>query len=192
MAAAASPPRSLSGPGHQNLPPELGFLLDTIFQASQPHHPRTLEQLRTLTERCVQDLSSELTARPEILPPAFRPRLPLAPHLPGGAESAEILGNDFTLDTRAPDAADPYRYRGTERATRRPVNVQLLPPPHLLPSPFLLPDLENAWSTLGSTRVPPLLALLAFHREGATPFLVEELPGKYPLDTLRRLCFFFF
>jgi hypothetical protein len=178
---------SLSGPGHQNLPPELGFLLDTIFQATQPHHPRTLEQLRTLTERCVQDLSSELTARPEILPPAFRPRLPLAPHLPGGTESAEILGNDFTLDTRAPDAADPYRYRGTERATRRPVNVQLLPPPHLLPSPFLLPDLENAWSTLGSTRVPPLLALLAFHPEGATPFLVEELPGKYSLDTLRRL-----
>ena len=178
---------SPSGPGHQNLPPELGFLLNTIFQATQPHHPRTLEQLRTLTERCAQDLSSELTARPEILPPAFRPRLPLAPHLPGGAESAEILGNDFTLDTRAPDAADPYRYRGTERATRRPVNVQLLPPPHLLPSPFLLPDLENAWSTLGSTRVPPLLAPLAFHPEGSTPFLVEELPGKYSLDTLRRL-----
>lgn len=179
--------RSPSGPPPQNLPPELGFLLNTIFQATQPHHPRTLEQLRTLTERCVQDLSSELTARPEVLPPAFRPRLPLAPHLPGGAESAEVLGHDFTLDTRDPDAAEPYRYRATERATRRPVNVQLLPPPNLLPSPFLLPDLENAWSTLSSTRSPVLLAPLAFHPEGSTPFLVEELPGKYSLDTLRRL-----
>ena len=171
----------------QNLPPELGFLLNTIFQATQPHHPRTLEQLRTLTERCARELASELTARPEVLPPAYRPRLPLAPHLPDGAESAEILSNDFTLDSRAPDAADPYRYRGTERATRRPVNVQLLPPPNLLPANLLLPDLEKAWSALRSNQDSHLLAPLAFHPEGPTALLVEELPGKFTLDALRRI-----
>ena len=169
------------------LPPELAFLLNTIFTPTAPHHPCTLEQLRTLVERCARDFSPELTAPPESLPAAFLPRLPLAQLLPDAAETAESLSDDLTLDPRRSDAADPYRLRGTQRSTRRPVNVQVLPPPNLLPSPFLLPQLEKAWSTLATHRDPHLLAPLAFHPAAPSPTLVEELPGKWTLDSLRRL-----
>ena len=177
-------PQTLAG---RPIPPELTCLLNTIFQAGQPHHPRTLNQLRNLTERCLHDLSPELTTRPDILPAQYRPRLPLTAHLPDGPATAELLSNDFTLDTRAPDAADPYRHRGTERATRRAVNVQLLPPANLLPPEFLLPGPEKAWTTLAGQRDPHLLTPIAFHPEAPAPLLVEELPGKYTLDSLRRL-----
>ncbi len=174
-----------------HIPPELGFLLGTIFTATQPHHPRTLEQLRTLTLRCTQDLSPELTAPPDLLPAACRPRLPLTPHLSGPMATADWLSNDYTVDTRAGDSADPYRQRATQRATRRAVNVQLLPPANLMPAPFLLPALEKAWTSLapGPAAVPPapLLVPLAYHPESPSPLLVEELPGKYTLDTLHRL-----
>ena len=177
-------PQAPAGP---SIPPELTFLLGTIFQPSQEHHPRTLEQLRTLTERCLHELSPELTARPDILPVQYRPRLPLTAHLPDGPATAGVLSNDFTLDTRVPDAADPYRYRGTGRATRRAVNVQVLPPANLLPTDHLLPALQKAWSSLSDRRDPHLLTPLAYHPEAPAPFLVEELPGKYTLDSLRRL-----
>ena len=171
----------------RRVPPELSFLLGTIFTATLPHHPRTLEQLRTLLERCTHDFSPELTTLPPSLPAAFRPSLPLAAHLPEATETAEAVSGDFTVDTRPADAADPYRHRGTERATRRSVNVQVLPPPNLLPSPFVLPDLEKAWTALASARDPHLLAPLAFHPEGRSPVIIEELPGKWTLDTIRRL-----
>ena len=168
-------------------PQELGFLLNTIFQTAQPHHPRTLQQLLTLTERCLEELPAGYTAQPDLLPSAYRPRLPLSQHLPDGAATAETLRNDYTLDTRPPDASDPYRYRGTERSTRRPVNIQLLPPPNLIPTAFLQPAVEKAWTTFAGQRVPQLLAPLAWHPETPAPLLVEEFPGKYNLDTLRRL-----
>ena len=169
------------------LAPELIFLLTTIFQPAQPHHPRTLEQLRTLTDRCLHDLSPDLTARPDLVPLAYRPRLPLSAYLPAGPATAERLSNEFTLDPRTPDAGDPYRYRGTERATRRPVNAQLLPPPCLLPAEHLLPALEKAWTVLSGSRNPHLLTPLAFLPDAPAPLLVEEFPGKYTLDSLRRL-----
>jgi|GEM_PF-1813108 len=178
-------------PAGHHIPPELGFLLGTIFTATMPHHPRTLEQLRTLTVRCTQDLSPELTAPPDLLPAAYRPRLPLTAHLSPPMATADLLSNDYTVDTRPGDSADPYRQRATQRATRRAVNVQLLPPDNLMPAPFLLPALEKAWSSLSpgpaAISLAPLLALLAYHPEAPSPLLVEELPGKYTLETLHRL-----
>ncbi len=169
------------------LPPELSFLLTTLFQSGAPHHPRTLEQLRTLTERCALELSSDLAARPDSFPAQFRPRQPLAHHLPEPAATADSVSGDFTLETRSPHAADPYRYRGTERSTRRPANVQVYPPPALLPSEFLLAKVEKAFHELAARRDPRLLAPLAWHPEAPAPVLVEELPGKYTLDTIHRL-----
>ncbi len=182
----------------RQMPPELSFLLNTLFNASQPHHPRTLEQLRTLTERCLHDLSPEVLTRPELLPAAYRPRLPLALHMPDPAGFADLISNDYTLDPRPFDAADPYRHRGTERATRRAVNVQLLPPANLLPAEFCQPLIDKAWTALtakgpsaSETDVmgphPHLLAPLAWHPELPAPLVVEELPGKFNLGTLRRL-----
>jgi len=181
-------PESLAA---SHVAPELGFLLSTMFNATMPHHPRTLEQLRALTERCAQDLSPELTARPDLLPATYRPSLPLAPHMADPGATAERLSNDYTLDTRPADSADPYRHLATQRAIRRPVNVQILPPPNLLPSPQLLPLVEKAWTALdpgpGSPAPAHLLAPLAWDPEAPCPLLVEELPGKYSLETLRRL-----
>ncbi len=169
------------------LPPEFAFLLNSILTPTKPHHPRTLEQLRTLVERCARDFPPELTAPPELLPTPFLPKLPLAPHLPEAAETAESLRDDLTLDPRRPDAADPYRLRGTQRATRRPLNVQVFPPKNLLPSPAILPPLGKAWAALASHRHPHLLAPLAFHPAAPSPTLVEEIPGKWTLHSLHRL-----
>lgn len=166
--------------------PELGFLLATIFQAAAPHHPRTLEQLRNLVERCLHDLPAEVPARPEKLPAAFRPLLPLTPYLPGGEAVAEAAGEDCSVDTRSGDAAQPYRHRGTERATRHPVMVQLLPPPEIVPAEFFVPLIDQAWAARQAGDSPHLLKLRGWNAAVQPPVLVEELPGKWTLDALLR------
>lgn len=168
--------------------PELGFLLATIFQASAPHHPRTLEQLRNLVERCLHDLPAEAPARPDKLPAALRPLLPLAGHLPSGEAIAEAAGGDWSVDTRSGDAAQPYRHRGTERATRHPVVVQALPPPEIVPTEFFAPALDQAWAAAPKAGDSPHLLKLRHWNFAVNPaVIVEDLPGKWTLDAIVRL-----
>lgn len=166
---------------------EVRFLLDTLTQASAPHHPRTLEQMRNLVERCLHDLPAGTAAHPEKLPAALRPRLPLIPWLPGGAEVAEAAGEDCALDIRPGDAAQPYRHRGTERATRHAVMAQVLPPPGIVPAEFFAPLLDQAWAAGSAGGAPHLLRLRVWDAAAAVPVAVEELPGKCTLDTIVRL-----
>jgi hypothetical protein len=168
--------------------PELGFLLATIFQASAPHHPRTLEQLRNLVERCLHDLPAEAPARPDKLPAALRPRLPLTGQLPSGEAIAEAAGGDWSVDTRPGDAAQPYRHRGTERATRHPVVVQALPPPEIVPTEFFAPALDQAWAAAPKAAESPHLLKLRHWNFAMHPaVIVEDLPGKWTLDAIVRL-----
>ena len=174
--------------------PELGFLLTAICNPASPHHPNTMEQLRTLTERCIQELAPGLTACPEFLPVNYRPRLPLANHLPDPATNAGLLSNDYKVDTPPADSADPYRHRAIHQATRRAVNVQVFPSPNLLPATGLFPALEKAWITLGpglarskdDQSAKHLLAPLA-PPEAEGGLFVEDLPGNYTLETLHQL-----
>ncbi|RYD35126.1 MAG: hypothetical protein EOP86_09295 [Verrucomicrobiaceae bacterium] len=166
---------------------EVRFLLDTLTQASAPHHPRTLEQMRNLVERCRHDLPAGTAAHPEKLPAALRPRLPLIPWLPGGAEVAEAAGEDCALDIRPGDAAQPYRHRGTERATRHAVMAQVLPPPGIVPAEFFAPLLNQAWAAGSAGGAPHLLRLRVWDAAAAVPVAVEELPGKWTLDDIVRL-----
>lgn len=167
--------------------PELGFLLATIFQADAPHHPRTLEQLRNLVERCLHDLPPDLPARPDKLPAALRPALPLATHLPDSAAVAEEVGEECSIDTRPADSAQPYRHRGTERATRHPATVQILPPPGLVPEEFYVPLIDQAWAARGGAETPHLLKPRWWHPAASTPLLVEELPGRWTLESLVKI-----
>ncbi|MES2708130.1 MAG: hypothetical protein V4726_16170 [Verrucomicrobiota bacterium] len=166
---------------------EVRFLLDTIFQAAAPHHPSTLEQLRTLVERCLHNLPEEVTAHPDKLPAALRPLLPLAAYLPGGEAVAEAAGEDCAVDTRPGDAAQPYRHRAIERATRHPVVVQVLPPPGMVPAEFFAPLADQAWAARTGGDSPHLLKLRGWNAGAQPPVLVEELPGKWTLDSIVRL-----
>jgi len=166
--------------------PELGFLLGTIFMPSMQHHPRTLEQLRTLVERCARDLSPELAARPEKIPAAMRPRLPLLAHFMTGAGVADIAGDECTVDTRAFDAMDPYRHRATQRATRTPLMVQLLPPDRLMP-PEYGKMIVQAGEQIRAQEHPHLLRVLAWDEKEHPEVLVEEYPGRWNLESMVRL-----
>jgi hypothetical protein len=170
----------------QAVAPEMGFLLGTILLPGMQHHPRTLEQLRTLVERCTRDLSSELAARPDKVPPAMRPRLPLQPHFLSGAGIADIAGDDCTVDLKPFDSLDPYRHRATQRATRTPVTVQVLPPARLMP-----PDygklIMQAGENLTAREHPHLLRVIAWDEEEHPELLLEENPGRWNLEAIVKL-----
>ena len=168
----------------RKVPPELGFLLTTLTQPSSQHHPRTVEQLRTLLTRCVQELPAELAAKPDRVPVALRPRLPLAAHFPGPAAAAEALNDDFTLDARPFDALAPYRFRATCRSTRRPVIVQTLPPENLLPAECVSPGID-AILRKRKAGAPPRYLLEPVMREHAE-LIVEESCGQWTLESLVR------
>jgi len=166
--------------------PELGFLLGTIFLPGMPHHPRTLEQLRTLVERCTRDLTPELAARPDKVPAPMRPRLPLQPHFLSGAGIADIAGDDCTVDLKPFDALDPYRHRATQRATRTAVTVQVLPPARLMP-----PDygklIMQAGENISAREHPHLLRVIAWDEQDHPELLLEENPGRWNLESMVRL-----
>ena len=166
--------------------PELAFLLGTLFMPSMQHHPRTLEQLRSLVDRCTRELSPELAARPEKVPPAMRPKLPLQSHFFTGAGVADIAGDECTVDIRPFDALDPYRHRATQRATRSSVTIQLLPPARLMP-----PDygklIIQAGERINSQEHPHLLRVLAWDEHEHPEVLLEENPGRWNLESILRL-----
>lgn len=168
------------------LAPELGFLLGTIFLPAMQHHPRTIEQLRVLLDRCMRDLSPELAARPDRLAPTLRPRLPLQNEFPPAAQTAEALGEDFTVDARLFDAADPYRHRGTQRDTRMPVNIQLLPPDRLIPRDWAR-LMRQAAQHISPADHPNLLRIIFRDEEAHPDLLVEEWTGRHTLHTLLRI-----
>lgn len=169
-----------------SIAPELGFLLGTIFVPGMQHHPRTLEQLRTLVDRCARELSPELAARPDKIPAAMRPRLPLHPHFITGPAVAEIAGDECTVDTKPFDALDPYRHRATQRATRTPVTVQLLPPARLMPVDYGKMILQ-AGEKISPQDHPHLLRVLAWDEEEHPEVLLEEHPGRWTLDAILTL-----
>ena len=170
----------------QSIAPELGFLLGTLFMPGMQHHPRTLEQLRTLVERCARDLSPELALRPEKVPPALRPRLPLQPHFISGAGITDIAGDDCTVDTKPFDALDPYRHRATQRATRTAVTVQALPPAHLMP-PDYAKVIMQAGENINARTHPHLLRVIAWDENDHPELLLEECPGRWNLESIVRL-----
>ncbi len=170
----------------QAIAPELGFLLGTIFMPGMQHHPRTLEQLRTLMERCTRDLSPELAAKPDKVPAAMRPRLPLQPHFLTGAGIADIAGDDCTVDLKPFDAADPYRHRATQRATRTPVTVQVLPPARLMP-PDYARLIMQAGENISARDHPHLLRVIAWDEKEHPELLLEEYPGRWNLESVVRL-----
>jgi hypothetical protein len=169
-----------------SLAPELGFLLGTLFMPGMTHHPRTLEQLRTLVERCARDLPPELAARPEKVPPTMRPKLPLQPHFISGTGITDIAGDDCTVDIKPFDALDPYRHRATQRATRTAVTVQVLPPARLMP-----PDygklIMQAGEHVAARDHPHLLRVLAWDEQEHPELLLEECPGRWTLESIVRL-----
>ena len=172
--------------GSVGIAPELGFLLGTLFMPGMQHHPRTLEQLRTLVERCGRDLSPELAARPDKVPASMRPRLPLQPHFIAGAAITDIAGDDCTVDTKPFDALDPYRHRATQRATRTAVTVQVLPPAHLMP-----PDygklIMQAGENISAREHPHLLRVIAWDEHEHPELLLEESAGRWNLESIVRL-----
>jgi hypothetical protein len=166
-----------------NLAPELSFLLGTLFIPSMQHHPRTLEQLRTLVDRCMRDLSPELAARPERIPPALRPRLPLQPHFMAGSALVDLAGDECTIDTRPFDSLDPYRHRATQRATRTAAVIQLLPPARLLP-PDYAKTIVQAGERIHPQEHPHLLRVLAWDEQEHPEVLMEEHTGRWSLESL--------
>lgn len=179
------PVESLDLPAH-GMAPELGFLLSTLFKPTMQHHPRTLEQLRILVERCTRDLSPELAARPDKIPSAMRPRLPLQPHFLTGPAVADIAGDDCTVDTKPFDALEPYRHRATQRATRMQVTVQLLPPARLMPLNYGKMILQ-AGERVNAQEHPHLLRVLAWDETEHPEILLEENPGRWSLELIMRL-----
>ncbi len=179
------PVESLDLASH-TIAPELGFLLGSIFMPAMQHHPRTLDQLRTLVDRCSRDLSPELAARPEKVPPAMRPKLPLHAHFFTGAGVADIAGDECTVDTRPFDALEPYRHRATQRATRSSVTIQLLPPARLMPLDYGKLIIQ-AGENINAQEHPHLLRVLAWDEQEHPEVLLEENPGRWNLDSIVRL-----
>lgn len=170
----------------QAIAPELGFLLGTLFMPGMQHHPRTLEQLRTLVDRCGRELSPELAARPDKVPAAMRPRLPLQPHFISGAAIADIAGDDCTVDLKPFDALDPYRHRATQRATRTAVTVQVLPPARLMP-PEYGKVIMQAGEQISARQHPHLLRVIAWDEHEHPELLLEEAAGRWNLESVVRL-----
>lgn len=166
-----------------NLAPELSFLLGTLFIPSMQHHPRTLDQLRTLVERCTRDLSPELASRPERIPSGMRPRLPLQPHFMAGAGLVDLAGDECTIDTKPFDALDPYRHRATQRATRTPAVIQLLPPARLMPLDYAK-TIVQAGERIHPQEHPHLIRVLAWDENEHPEVLMEEHTGKWSLESL--------
>lgn len=170
----------------QAIAPELAFLLNTLFTPSMPHHPRTLEQLRILVERCMRDLPPELAARPERMPVPMRPKLPLQPHFLTGGAVADVAGDECTVDTKPFDSQDPYRHRATQRATRTQVTIQLLPPVRLMP-PDYAKMIVQAGERIHPQEHPHLLRVLAWDEQEHPEILLEENPGRWNLESIVRL-----
>ncbi len=179
------PAESLDLASH-NIAPELGFLLGSIFMPSMQHHPLTLDQLRTLVDRCSRELSPELAARPDKIPPAMRPKLPLHAHFFTGAGVAEIAGDECTVETKPFDALEPYRHRATQRATRSSVTIQLLPPARLMPLDYGK-LIVQAGERINGQEHPHLLRVLAWDEHEHPEVLLEENPGRWNLESIVRL-----
>jgi len=184
-AMQSGPPESLDL-NSEAIAPELAFLLGTLFMPGMQHHPRTLEQLRTLVDRCGRDLPPELAARPDKVPAALRPRLPLQEHFISGAAIADIAGDDCTVDLKPFDALDPYRHCATQRATRAAVTVQVLPPARLMP-PEYRKIIIQAGEHISAREHPHLLRVIAWDEHEHPELLLEEAAGRWSLESAVRL-----
>ncbi len=184
--AAPQGPVEQLDPAAYAIPPELGFLLSTLFGPSTPHHPRTLERLRTLVDRCWRDLPPELAAPPEKIPSGLRPKLPLQPHFMAGTIVGDIAGDECTVETKPFDSLDPYRHRATQRSTRTPVTVQLLPPARLMPVDYGK-TIVKAGGSIHPQEHPHLLRVLAWDEQEHPEILLEEYPGRWNLESMVRL-----
>lgn len=174
-------------PETPGLAPEARHLLERLFHPHPPDRPETLEQLWELLCHAAQDLAPEWSDRPDRLPATMRPRLPLAEFFAPPEAVAEVLRTKFTVDPRPFDAAEPYRFRAAERSSRRRAVVQTLPPDHLFPPSEMTPPATEIAARLVETG--PDSHLLRPHRsqDAASPeLLVEEWPGTWSLDRLRR------
>ncbi len=180
------PGQEASVAGNPALSAELSFLLNTLLQPSMQHHPRTMEQLRSLLDRCARELGNDHAGRPDRLTAALRPRLPLHATFPGGASVAEVAADECTVDTRSFDALDPYRYRAVQRNTRAPLSVQLLPADHLLPLTYAEPLLA-ACSRISTLEHPHLLRLLAWEGTDHPDLILEEGQPRWSLEHVLRL-----
>ncbi len=166
-----------------SLPPRLSFLLGTLLIPSMRHHPLTLDQLRTLVERCTRDLSPELASRSERVPVEMRPRLPLEAHFMAGAGLVDLAGDECTIDAKPFDALDPYRHRATQRSTRAPAVIQLLPPARLVPLDYAK-YIVQAGERIRPQEHPHLIRVLAWDELEHPEVLMEEHTGEWSLDSL--------
>ena len=172
-------PRQL---GALPLPPEVADLLARLL--GRPGRPSPADLPGLLAALTASALSPSLTAAPPRLPPALRPRLPLAPHFPSLPRLATELGSRLRLERTVFDAAQPYAQRafeGTEAVT-----VQLLPPPRLL-TPTYLPLLRHAADRASARPTPHLLRVLEVPAHDDPGWFIEEGAPRLSLDRARRL-----
>ena len=85
------------------------------------------------------------------------------------------------MDTKPFDALDPYRHRATQRATRTPVTIQLLPPARLMPLDYGKMIIQ-AGERITPHEHPHLLRVLAWDEEEHPELLLEENPGRWTLE----------
>ena len=179
---AGVPTRSESSP----LAPEVSFLMNALGDPAHPHHPTSLEQLPSLIQRCLSDLSGEMARLPERLPVNLRPRLPLQTHFVSTAALAEVLSDDFLVDSQPFDALLPYRIAATTRATRASATVQVLPPERLMPRDYLR-SLRTALQRINSLDHPHLLRVIVAPEDEKAEFYLEEATGRHTLASLMKL-----
>jgi hypothetical protein len=179
---AGAGPHEVTG---EEVAPELAFLINTLLQPKSAHHPRNMEQLHTLVERCRHGLTPELARRPARLGAEYYPRLPLAGEFAGSGVVAGVLEDEFVVEARSFDAAGPYTLRATQRARRDAARVQLLPPGRLLDFEFS-ESVVHAMQSVKAGVHRHLLRVLCWHATEPR-CVVEESSGRWNLEEVVRV-----
>lgn len=164
------------------LPPEVGDLLGRLLGRPGRTALRELTALQAALTACA--LSPSLTTSSARLPPALRPRLPLAAHFPTLAGLAAEIGERLRLERSGFDAAYPYAQRAF--VGTRPVTVQLLPPARLL-APQYIAQIRHAAERLRSHATPHALTILELPAIDDPAWFLEETAPRFSLAGVRRL-----
>jgi hypothetical protein len=164
------------------VPPEVIDLLGRLLHRPGRTALHDLSSLLAALSACA--VSPALAAAPARIPPALRPRLPLAAHFPTLPQVAAEIGDRLRLERATFDAAHPYVQRAFAGTT--PVTVQLLPPARLI-APHFLPTLREVAGRAAKHPHPHLLRPLEIPSIDDPGWFLEEGPPRLTLEGVRQL-----